>query len=56
MATAATCTVAQVVRIVPIGEIGPEAVVTPGIFVQRVVEVPNPQQEELLNRAGATYP
>ena len=41
---------------VPIGALDPEAVVTPGIFVQGVVEVPNPAQEEDLNRAGAVYP
>ena len=39
MATAARCTIAQVSRIVELGEIDPEAVVTPGIYVQRVVSV-----------------
>lgn len=39
MAMAAQCTVAQVGRIVPLGEIDPEIVVTPGIFVKRVVEL-----------------
>lgn len=39
MATAATTTVAQVDEIVPLGAIDPEAVVTPGIFVDRVVAV-----------------
>ena len=39
MAMAATTTIAQVSRIVPLGEIDPEAVVTPGIFVQRLVEI-----------------
>lgn len=39
MAMAAKCTVAQVGRIVPLGEIDPEIVVTPGIFVQRLVEL-----------------
>lgn len=39
MATAARCTVAQVERVVALGELDPEAVVTPGIFVQRVVQV-----------------
>ncbi len=38
MATAAVTTVAQVDRIVELGELDPEAVVTPGIFVNRVVE------------------
>ncbi len=39
MATAATTTVAQVDEIVPLGTLDPESVVTPGIFVDRVVEV-----------------
>jgi 3-oxoadipate CoA-transferase alpha subunit len=39
MATAATLTVVQVSRIVDIGQIDPEAVVTPGIYVNRLVEV-----------------
>jgi 3-oxoadipate CoA-transferase alpha subunit len=37
MATAATLTVAEVSEIVPLGGIDPEVVVTPGIFVDRVV-------------------
>lgn len=40
MATAATTTIAQVSRVVPRGGIDPEHVVTPGIFVNRVVAVP----------------
>lgn len=40
MATAARCTIAQVHRVVPLGELDPEVIVTPGIFVQRVVQVP----------------
>jgi 3-oxoadipate CoA-transferase alpha subunit len=39
MAMAATTTIAQVTEIVPLGELDPEVVVTPGIFVQRVVEI-----------------
>ncbi len=53
MAMAAKLTIVQARRIVAPGEIDPEHVVTPGIFVDRVVEVPNPQQEEALLRAGA---
>ena len=37
MAMAARTTVASVHRIVPLGGLDPEAIVTPGIFVQRVV-------------------
>jgi len=40
MASAAACTIAQVREIVTLGDIDHESVVTPGIFVQRVVEVP----------------
>jgi len=39
MAMAAKTTIAQVSEIVPLGAIDPEVVVTPGIFVQRVVAV-----------------
>ncbi|MFO1413227.1 MAG: 3-oxoacid CoA-transferase subunit A [Burkholderiales bacterium] len=39
MASAARCTIAQVSEIVPLGALDPEAVVTPGIFVRRVIEV-----------------
>jgi 3-oxoadipate CoA-transferase alpha subunit len=39
MASAAAVTVAQVDEIVPLGSLDPEAVVTPGIFVNRVVAV-----------------
>ncbi|MCE7483704.1 3-oxoacid CoA-transferase subunit A [Microbacterium profundi] len=39
MATAATTTIVQVDEIVPLGAIDPETVVTPGIFVDRVVAV-----------------
>jgi 3-oxoadipate CoA-transferase alpha subunit len=39
MATAATTTVAQVGEVVATGDLDPEAVVTPGIFVDRVVRV-----------------
>jgi 3-oxoadipate CoA-transferase alpha subunit len=38
MAMAAKTTIAQVVDIVPLGDLDPEAIVTPGIFVQRVVK------------------
>jgi len=40
MAMAADLSIAQVRRIVELGEIDPEMVVTPGIFIDRLVEVP----------------
>ena len=39
MATAAACTVAEVSEIVQLGQLDPEGIVTPGIFVHRVVAV-----------------
>jgi 3-oxoadipate CoA-transferase alpha subunit len=39
MAAAAKLTIASVYEIVPLGEIDPETVVTPGLYVQRVVKV-----------------
>jgi 3-oxoadipate CoA-transferase alpha subunit len=38
MAMAAKCTIAQVSEVVPLGELDPEVIITPGIFVQRVVQ------------------
>jgi 3-oxoadipate CoA-transferase alpha subunit len=40
MAAAARITVASVHEVVELGAVDPEAVVTPGIFVQRLVQVP----------------
>ncbi|MGN6666273.1 MAG: 3-oxoacid CoA-transferase subunit A, partial [Trinickia sp.] len=40
MAMAAKTTIAQVSEIVPLGSLDPETIVTPGIFTQRVVAVP----------------
>jgi 3-oxoadipate CoA-transferase alpha subunit len=39
MAAAARTTVATVHEVVPLGELDPEAIVTPGIYVQRVVPI-----------------
>jgi len=51
MAAAAKCTIAQVREIVNVGDLDPENVVTPGIFVQRVVEVP--AEAKLIASPGA---
>lgn len=55
MAMAAARTIVQARRVVAAGGIDPEAVVTPGIFVDAVVEIADPAQEEELIRAGATH-
>ena len=46
MATAAKCTVAQVYETVDLGGLDPELVVTPGIYVKRVVKVARTKIEE----------
>lgn len=56
MCMAAAEAVVQARRVVEAGGIDPEIVVTPGIFVQKVLEVPDPAQEEDLNLAHARYP
>jgi 3-oxoadipate CoA-transferase alpha subunit len=56
MAAAARLTIVQAGRVVEPGGIDPEHVITPGIFVQRVVEVSDARQEEELMRAGVAYP
>jgi 3-oxoadipate CoA-transferase alpha subunit len=56
MCMAAATTIVQARRLVPAGGIDPEHVVTPGIFVNRVVEVPEPVHEDLLIAAGRSYP
>ena len=55
MASAARVTIVQASRVVEPGEIDPEQVITPGIFVDRVVEVADASQEEALMRAGTAY-
>ncbi len=58
MAMAAGITIAEVDEIVEVGEIDPEHVVTPGIFVDRVVQIPedglgtSAKKRELINRLG----
>ena len=57
MATAAKVTVAEVEHLVQPGEIDPDAIVTPGIFVQRLVHVPDAtkriEQRTIRKRAAA---
>jgi len=55
MAMAARITVVQANEIVEPGGIDPEHVMTPGIFVDRIVEVANAAQEEALIREGVEY-
>jgi 3-oxoadipate CoA-transferase alpha subunit len=52
MASAAKHTVAQVREIVGLGDLDPEAIVTPGIFVQRLVEIPRQRARPSASQAG----
>ena len=56
MAMASAVTIVQVSETVGTGEIDPEVVVTPGIFIQRIVQVMRPAHESELVAAGETYP
>jgi len=56
MATAAKTTIVQTQSYVEAGELDPEGIVTPGVFVDRIVRIPEPLQESSLVAAGAVYP
>jgi len=56
MAMAGKTTIVQVATIVAAGELDPETIVTPGIFVNRVVHIPEPAYESELVAQGVTYP
>jgi 3-oxoadipate CoA-transferase alpha subunit len=56
MAMASRVAIVQVERICAPGELDPETIVTPGIFIHRVVEVAEPAHESELVAAGASYP
>jgi len=56
MAMAANTTIVQSGAVVAAGAIDPEVVVTPGIFVDRVVPISEPAQESRLVAAGSRYP
>lgn len=56
MCMAAQTTIVQARYITDPGEIDPEGVVTPGIFVQRVVHIDNPVDESKLVAENRRYP
>ncbi len=56
MCMAATTTIVQTKKLVARGGIDPEHVITPGIFVNRIVEVPDPVHEDTLIAEGRSYP
>jgi len=56
MATAARTTIVQAREVVEPGALDPETIVTPGIFVHRIVTVPDPAHESDLVAGGVGYP
>jgi 3-oxoadipate CoA-transferase alpha subunit len=56
MCTAATVSIVQAKKIVEPGQIDPENVITPGIFVQKVIEITNPADESKLVEEDLSYP
>jgi len=56
MCMGAKTTIVQAKSIVQPGDIDPECVVTPGIFVQRVIQVSNPVDESKLVAENRRYP
>jgi 3-oxoadipate CoA-transferase alpha subunit len=56
MATAAAVTIVQTEEVVQAGDLDPEVIVTPGIFVNRLVTVSDPVHESLLVAAERSYP
>jgi 3-oxoadipate CoA-transferase alpha subunit len=56
MCTAADTSIIQSKYIVEVGELDPECIVTPGIFVNRVINVPNPANESKLVAENRRYP
>jgi len=56
MCTAAKISIVQAKKIVDAGEIDPEVVITPGIFVKKVIEVNNPADESQLVADEMKYP
>jgi 3-oxoadipate CoA-transferase, alpha subunit len=59
MASASKCAIAQVRKVVALGDLDPENIVTPGIFVQRVVAIDAPaanSQPELSTELSTGLP
>ena len=56
MCMAAKTTIVQAKEILNVGDINPECVITPGIYVKRIVEIPNPADESKLVAEKRRYP
>jgi 3-oxoadipate CoA-transferase alpha subunit len=56
MCTAAKTTIVQTKVLLDVGDIDPEIVVTPGVFVNRIVVIADPVQESVLVKEERCYP
>jgi len=56
MCTAGKTTIVQAKKIVEPGDIDPEHVITPGIFVSRVIKIAKPTEESKLVAEERSYP
>ena len=56
MCMGARRSIVQASRVVELGMLDPETVVTPGIFVNKVVEISNPLSENQLIKENRRYP
>jgi 3-oxoadipate CoA-transferase alpha subunit len=56
MCTAANVSIVQAKSIVDPGQIDPEVVITPGIYVKKVIEINNPANESELVASEMKYP
>lgn len=56
MCTASEITIVQSINIVELGDLDPESIITPGVFVKKVIEVNNPAEESKLVSEDRRYP
>lgn len=56
MCTASKVVIVQTKKVIEPGQIDPETVITPGIFVQKVIEINNPVDESRLVEDEMSYP
>ena len=56
MCSAANVSIVQTKKIVEVGKLNPEEIITPGIFVKKVVEITNPVHESELVSKQMKYP
>ena len=56
MCSAANIAIVQSKQIIEVGKLNPEEIITPGIFVERVIEITNPAHESELVENQMRYP